>query len=191
MDCEEALQRLLVGNRRYAATRQLHPRQTVTHRQTLMESQNPFAAILSCSDSRAPSEMIFDQGLGDLFIIRTAGHTVNELVLASLEYAVFALQVPLLLVMGHSGCGAVASVMKGLPLPGHLPQLMTILRPAIDSIDAGADDAITQATYANSKYTAASIARNSDIFAESLRLGKVKIVPAYYDLSSGRVNLLD
>lgn len=102
MNSEQALKRLLIGNRRYSALRQVHPRQTGTHRQTLVEGQHPFAAILSCSDSRVPSELFFDQGLGDLFIVRTAGHTVNELVRASLEYAVFALHVPLLLVLGHA-----------------------------------------------------------------------------------------
>lgn len=191
MDAKQALERLLVGNRRYSAMRQLHPRQTDNHRQTLVEGQHPFAAILSCSDSRVPAELIFDQGLGDLFIVRTAGHSVNELVLASLEYAVFALQVPLLLVLGHAQCGAIMSVMQPQSLPGHLPQLMDHLRPALNSIDVTAQDALHQAICANSKYTAAYIAQHSQVLADALTTGRVEIVPAYYDLSTGRVDLLD
>lgn len=191
MDSEQALERLLVGNRRYSAMRQVHPRQTSTHRQTLVEGQHPFAAVLSCSDSRVPSELIFDQGLGDLFIVRTAGHTLNPLVLASLEYAVFALQVPLLLVLGHAQCGAIMSVMQAKTLPGHLPELVATLRPALNSIDFAAEDALQKAIRANSKYTAAYIASHSEILQDALAAGRVKIVPAYYDLATGRVDLLD
>jgi carbonic anhydrase len=191
MNSEQALERLLVGNRRYSALRQVHPRQTGTHRQTLVEGQHPFAAILSCSDSRVPSELIFDQGLGDLFIVRTAGHTVNELVLASLEYAVFALHVPLLLVLGHAQCGAVTSVMQAQALPGHLPELVSTLRPALNSVDFDAEDALQQAIRANSKYTAAYIANHSEILKDALTAGHVKVVPAYYDLATGQVELLD
>jgi carbonic anhydrase len=191
MTSAQALERLLVGNRRYTAMRQLHPRQTDVHRQTLVEGQHPFAAILSCSDSRVPAELIFDQGLGDLFIVRTAGHTMDELVLASLEYAVFSLQVPLLLVLGHTRCGAVMSAMQPQTLPGHLPHLMSRLRPALDTIDLTAEDALHQAIHANSRYTAQVIANHSQVLSEAVAAGRVEIVPAYYDLSTGRVDLLD
>ena len=130
MHYDEALKRLLAGNSRYAAMRQQYPNQSTTHREQLVESQNPFAAILSCSDSRVPSELIFDQGLGDLFIVRTAGHVVNDLVIASIEYAVFALRVPLVMVVGHRNCGAVTSVVQGQALPGHMAQLAETLWPA-------------------------------------------------------------
>ncbi len=188
---EEALERLLVGNRRYAAMRQLHPRQTIMHRQTLVDGQNPIAAILSCSDSRVPSELIFDQGLGDLFIVRTAGHVVNELVLASLEYAVYVLHVPLLLVVGHARCGAVTAVMDAQVMPGHLPNLADHLRPAFNAVDRGADDAIEQAIRANSRLTAAALTRTSTILDDAVQAHRLKIVAARYDLSTGRVELLD
>lgn len=191
MDYDDALERLLVGNRRYAAMRQVHPRQTTLQRQILIEGQHPFAAVLSCSDSRVPSELVFDQGLGDLFIVRTAGHAVNELVLASLEYAVFALNVPLILVMGHGQCGAVTAVMNAQALPGHLPHLADHLRPALETIGTGGHESLEQAIRANSRYTAANMGARSPVLAEALSRDRIRIVAAYYDLGTGRVELLD
>mgnify|MGYP000844817263 CR=1 FL=1 len=187
---DQALERLLIGNRRYIAMRQLHPRQTVMHRQTLVEGQHPFAAILSCSDSRVPSELVFDQGLGDLFIVRTAGHAINELVLASLEYAVFALHVPLIMVLGHGQCGAVTAVMQATELPGHLPHLADSLRPAFDMVDPSAADAVDQAVRASSRFTAKYLETGSAVLQEAVQKGEMKIIPAYYDMSTGSVEIL-
>ena len=191
MHCDEALDRLLTGNRRYAAMRQLHPRQTTTHRQQLIEGQNPFAVILSCSDSRVPSEMIFDQGLGDLFIVRTAGHTVNGLVLASVEYAVYALNVPLVMVVGHQHCGAVSAVLQGLALPGHMAQLAENLWPALRQVDRTAEDVVEQAICANARHTAHSLGNSSSVLSAALEKGQIGIVAAYYDLTTGMVSVLD
>jgi carbonic anhydrase len=186
----DALERLLAGNQRFAVMRQQHPRQNILQRQILTEGQAPFAAILSCSDSRVPSEIIFDQGLGDLFIVRTAGHVVNDLVLASLEYAVYALNVPLIMVMGHAQCGAVTAVMQAQPLPGHLPRLVEHLRPALQTVDPAAADPIEQAVQHNARYTAAQIAADSPILAEALATDRLGIVAAYYDLATSRVVIL-
>lgn len=171
----------------------MHPRQTTYHRQTLVEGQHPFAAILSCSDSRVPSELIFDQGLGDLFIVRTAGHAVNDLVLASLEYAVYALKVPLIMVVGHAQCGAVTSVMRAEAdhLPGHLPQLAALLRPALSGVDPASDDAIAHAIRANARATARSLTDSSPILSEALLIQHLKVVAAHYDLATGQVELLN
>jgi carbonic anhydrase len=190
MHYTQALELLLIGNRRYVGMQQLYPRQTMGYRQRLVKGQRPFAAILSCSDSRVPSELIFDQGLGDLFIVRTAGHAVNELVLASLEYAIFALYVPLVMVLGHAQCGAITSVMEARELPGNLPQLMATLRPAVAGINLEAGDAIEQAVRANSRFTAAHLSTNSDVLGQALSADRLKIVPAYYDLGTGRVEIL-
>jgi len=187
----EALARLLEGNRRYMEMQQVYPRQTDGDRQMLVTGQNPFAAILSCSDSRVPSELIFDQGLGDLFIVRTAGHTVNELVLASLEYAVYVLQVRLVMVLGHQHCGAVTAVMHRQALPGHMPQIVDHLLPAVAQIETTARDAIAQAINANARYTAAEIGRSSPVLADAVSEKRLRIVAACYDLETGRVNLLD
>lgn len=191
MHYDEALNRLLAGNSRYAEMGQLYPHQSPTRRIRLIEGQDPFAAILSCSDSRVPSELIFDQGLGDLFIVRTAGHTVSDLVLASLEYAVFALHVPLIMVVGHRDCGAVTSVVKGHVLPGHMAQLAENLWPALRQVDRQADDAPNQAIWANARYTAASLGASSSVLSEALSRDQIRIVAAYYDLETGLVSLLD
>jgi carbonic anhydrase len=192
MHHRDALERLMVGNRRYAATRQMHPRQTKYDRQLLVDGQHPFAAILSCSDSRVPSELIFDQGLGDLFIVRTAGHAVDDLVFASLEYSVHALQVPLIMVLGHTQCGAITSVMRGEVdyLPGHLPQLAVLLRPSLSTIDPAADDSIAHAIQANSRATAHYLAAHSPVFSDAIHNDRLRIVAAQYALASGRVELL-
>lgn len=190
MTPDEALERLLIGNRRYAAMNQIHPRQTRDRRELLVDGQAPFAAVLSCSDSRVPSELIFDQGLGDLFIVRTAGHAVGEQGLASLEYAVHALHVPLIMVVGHANCGAVTAVMQALELPGFLPSLAEYLRPAIEGVDAQADDALRQAIHANSRLTAQTIRQRSHILREATEKGDLRISAAYYDLHTGVVTLL-
>ncbi|MDX2137478.1 MAG: carbonic anhydrase [Chloroflexota bacterium] len=191
MHYTEALERLMMGNRRYVAMRQIHPRQTTVHRETLIDGQNPFAAILSCSDSRVPSELIFDQGLGDLFIVRTAGHAANDLVLASIEFAVHALKVPLVMVMGHAQCGAVSAVFKAVELPGHLPKLVTHLRPALAGIDPDTDYALEAATRANTRATAAYLVSSSTILMEAVQSDRLKIAMAYYHLESGRVDLFE
>ncbi|MCS6870905.1 MAG: carbonic anhydrase [Anaerolineae bacterium] len=186
----QALERLLAGNRRYVAMRQVHPRQTELHRQTLVEGQHPFAAVLSCSDSRVPSEIIFDQGLGDLFIVRTAGHAVDALVLASLEYAVLALEVPLILVLGHGQCGAVKAVLSGQAQAGHLPHLAARLRPALVNLPVSDANALDQAIRQSACFTANALVAESAILAEARLSGQLSIVPAYYDLVSGAVTLL-
>jgi carbonic anhydrase len=186
----DALQRLLAGNQRFAVMRQQHPRQNTLQRQILTEGQSPFAAVLSCSDSRVPSEIIFDQGLGDLFIVRTAGHVVNDLVLASLEYAVYALSVPLIVVMGHAQCGAVTAAMQPQALPGHLSLLVEHLRPALQTVDPDAADPIDQAVRHNARYAAAQIAADSPVLAEALATDRLGIVAACYDLATSRVRVL-
>ncbi|TVQ89980.1 MAG: carbonic anhydrase [Deltaproteobacteria bacterium] len=191
LTCDQALEKLLGGNRRYVALRQLHPRQSVNHRQRLVEGQRPFAAVLSCSDSRVPSEIIFDQGLGDLFMVRTAGHAVNGLVLASVEYAVYALGVPLVIVVGHAQCGAVRSVMEGQALPGHLPELVETLRPAIAGIALEAPEALDLAIRSSARLTAARLQAESPILQEAVASGRLRIVAAHYDLRTFQVELLD
>lgn len=195
---DEALARLLDGNERYTAMRQIHPHQSIVRRERLaLEGQNPFAAILSCSDSRVPSELIFDQGLGDLFIVRTAGHVVYELELASIEYAVHVLQVPLVMVMGHGECGAVTAVLKAQTLPGYLPRLAARLRPAVREVPLAAGDdpateaaTIDRAIRANTLYTADYIGQTSPVLRQARAQGTLRIVPAYYDMISGRVEVL-
>ena len=188
---QQALDRLIAGNDRYAAMRQIHPHQTSVERQHLVEGQHPFAAVLSCSDSRVPSELIFDQGLGDLFIVRTAGHVLDDLVLASLEYAVYVLGVPLLMVLGHAQCGAVGAALKSDQLPGHMPHLVASLRVTMGPVDVNAADALDQAVRTNSRDTAKQMMTQSDVLKEALQQGRTRIVAAHYDLATGCVEILE
>lgn len=190
LSADEALDELLAGNRRYVAMRQLYPRQNQVQRQALLDGQYPFAAILSCSDSRVPSELIFDQGLGDLFIVRTAGHVIDALILGSLEFAVHVLRVPLIVVMGHAQCGAVTSAVKGLSLPGHIGSIADALQPVIDGVRASDGDLILNATHANALHTADRLVHDSAILAEAAAQGQLKIVAAHFDLKTSMVELL-
>jgi carbonic anhydrase len=117
---DQALQRLMEGNQRFVSGKVTHPSQSSARRSEISTGQKPFAAILSCADSRVPPELIFDQGLGDLFVVRVAGNTVNEEGLGSLEFGTKVLGAPLLLVLGHTKCGAVDAALQGKPLPGHI-----------------------------------------------------------------------
>jgi carbonic anhydrase len=187
---EEALEKLIVGNRRYAAMRQVHPRQTLARRDALMEGQHPFAVILSCSDSRVPSELIFDQGLGDLFIVRTAGHVINDLVIGSIEFAIYALGVPLVMVLGHSQCGAVSSAITLKPMPGNIAQLVLRIQPAVDSVRDEQGDLLENAIRANARLSATHITATSAVIYEAVQEYRVMVVPAVYNLSTGNVEIL-
>lgn len=187
---DQALEKLMIGNRRYVAMRPLHPRQNQIQRQVLLEGQNPFAAILSCSDSRVPSELIFDQGLGDLFIVRTAGHVIDELTIGSLEFAVHVLRVPLVMVMGHAQCGAVVAAISGQSLPGHIGPIAASLQPAIEMTQDEPGDRLVNAIHANSIYTADRLTQESAILRDAIDKGELKIVPTYFDLKTSSVLVL-
>lgn len=187
---DQALEKLMIGNRRYVAGRALHPRQSQAQRDLLLEGQHPFAAILSCSDSRVPSELIFDQGLGDLFIVRTAGHVTGDLVIGTLEFAVHVLHVPLIMVMGHTQCGAVAATLAGQSLPGRIGSIAIDLQPAVELARSEPGDQLLNAIHTNSRYTANKLTRESAILGNAADAGDLKIVPAYFDLKTSSVLLL-
>lgn len=190
MNYSQALARLIEGNRRYVAMRQQYPRQTLAHRQILLEGQRPFAAVLSCSDSRVPSELIFDQGLGDLFVVRIAGHVPSPLVLGSLEFAVHSLEVPLVMVVGHSQCGAVSAVIKGETMPGHIHRLTEVLQPAVDAVRTLPGDLLDNAIRESSRMTVGYLLEQSPILRQAVDEDRIKVVPAYYSLKDGSVEVL-
>ena len=128
---DQALARLMDGNRRYSQNKEQHPDETLARRMELQSSQHPFAVILSCSDSRVPPELIFDQGLGDLFVIRVAGNIVDDDGLGSIEYAVEHLGTKLIVVLGHEKCGAVSAAVASETAPGHLTALFAAIRPSV------------------------------------------------------------
>ena len=187
---EQALARLIEGNQRFATGNLIYPNQSLDQRLALVESQNPFAAILTCADSRVPPNIVFDQGLGDLFVIRVAGNIVDNTVLGSLEFAVIKLQVPLIMVLGHSNCGAVQATLKGDKLPGHLPGIAQAIQPAVESTRNQPGDPLENAIRANAKMVADQLCNSKPILFSQVAGGQVKIVAAYYDLESGQVEVL-
>lgn len=190
------LQRLVEGNARYVAEARQNPRADEPRRcQTFSEGQNPFAIVLSCADSRVPVEILFDQGVGDLFVIRVAGNVAQPAEMASIEYAAAHLGAPLVVVMGHSRCGAVAAAVEGGHAPGHLPQLLHSIAPAVETVRRTAPDltgaALLDATVqANAWLSVETLLTRSGIVADLVRERRLQVVAAVYDIHSGEVQFL-
>ncbi|WP_121063312.1 carbonic anhydrase [Chachezhania antarctica] len=191
---EEALQRLMDGNARYVANEAINTDHSVG-RNARAEGQQPFAAIVSCADSRVAPELIFDQGPGDLFVVRVAGNFINEDGLASLEFGAAVLGVQVIVVLGHTSCGAVSATIqsiqdKELP-PGHLPSLVNALRPAVyDVMATGADNLLEAATAKNAVLNAEMASKAEPILAGMHEEGKLSSVAAVYDIATGKVEFL-
>jgi carbonic anhydrase len=188
---DEALQMLKAGNQRYVKTGLTHPHQTAQRRTDLKGGQAPFAIVLGCADSRVPPEVIFDQGLGDLFVIRVAGNIADDIVLGSIEYAAEHLHTPLLVVLGHSSCGAVGATVAGGELGGHLPSLAAAIQPAVDQVKGQPGDLLDNAVRANAKMVTQQLRQSEPILAKMVKAGHFKVVAARYDLESGAVDFLD
>ncbi len=182
------------GNARFAAGNPQYPHQNAERRSsTVANGQEPFATILACSDSRDPVELIFDRGVGDLFVVRVAGNIAGISELATIEYGVGHLNTPLLIVMGHSKCGAVTAVVKGAELHGHLVALAEKIKPAAERVKietTNPDEAVPKAIQANVWQTIEDVIKQSDVVREKLAAGKVSILGAVYDLEHGTVNWL-
>ncbi len=183
----EAQAALLAGNRRFMAhDLRACTEDLATLRQSTKASQAPFAAVLACSDSRVPVEMIFDQTIGRIFVARVAGNVASAEVIASLEYGAAVLGTRTILVLGHGNCGAVAAAMAGKPAPGQITALYRSLRPAID--EAGGD--LVRAIEANARIQAKLLRDSSPVLAGLVGAGKLGISAGYYDLATGEVRLL-
>jgi len=190
---DEALALLVGGNARYVGGT-VRSRDFAATRQALTTGQAPFAAILGCADSRVAPELAFDQSRGQLFVVRVAGNVVNDEVLASLEYSVRFLGTALIMVLGHTACGAVDAAIKavkdGATLPGHLPILIGAIRPAVEAVKGRGGDLLANAIKANVALHAERIRTAPPILAEAVLQGKVKVVGGLYDLATGRVSLI-
>jgi len=192
MTPDEALARLKEGNARFVANK---PKARNWHAKVIATAsgQHPFAAVLGCMDSRAPIEVVFDQGLGDVFGVRIAGNVVNEDELGSLEFAVKVVGVKLIAVLGHTACGAVKGAMDDAKL-GHLTQLLAKIRPAVtaagcsDSKDAACVDKVAAE---NVRESMREIKERSPDLAAAIDGGTVKVVGAMYDIATGKVTFLD
>jgi len=186
----QSLQTLLEGNRRFAGSKQLHPNQDRERRNEVAKGQKPFAIIVGCSDSRIPPEILFDQGIGDLFIIRLAGNIVDDTALGSIEYAVDHLGVRLVVVLGHSKCGAVTATVQGGEVHGHIGSIIQAITPAIDRAKGKTGDLVDNTIRENTKLVAGYIASSQPILEQMVNNGKIAVVSAHYDIDTGLVELI-
>jgi carbonic anhydrase len=190
---DEALDRLLKGNERYVegVTR----RHDFRHeREALARGQNPYAAILSCADSRIAPEYAFDSGRGDLFVCRVAGNFASSETIASLEYAVAVLNTPLILVLGHDACGAVDATIKSLkdekPLPGHMPSLVEAIAPAVKTASSQSGDKLNNAIRQNVIDNVAKLKSATPILSGAIDAKKLKVAGGIYRLKNGKVEMV-
>lgn len=186
----EALKRLLDGNLRYVSAKAAHPNQSAECRMRIAGGQAPFAAVLGCSDSRVPPEVLFDQGLGDLFVVRTAGHVVDDAGLGSLEYAAEHLGVHLVVVLGHERCGAVGAAVNHAEAEGHLEALLEAIEPAVAAAKGRAGDPVDNAVREHVSLSVKGLERSKPLLSELVADGKLRVVGARYDLDTGRIEVL-
>ena len=190
---DEALQRLLEGNQRYVANKSTDLNESQSRRVEVAKGQSPFATIFSCVDSRVPPELIFDRGLGDLFVIRTAGQVIDNAVLGSLEFGVAELKIPLLMVLGHEKCGAVKAAVEAVEnnatAEAEINWLVDGIRPAVEAAKTQSGDLLDNAVKANVSLTVERL-KGSSILSEAVEIGEVKIVGARYDLDTGVVEVI-
>jgi carbonic anhydrase len=196
MSPDEALKMLKEGNDRYVTDKSQHPNQSRERRGlTAGQGQHPFAAVLSCADSRAPVELIFDRGIGDLFVVRVAGNVAGPDEVGSLEYAVDHSGTPLVVVLGHSQCGVVTAVVQNEKVPANVAALVKPIAPAVaqaraDNPGAGADALIDAAIKANIRQAMEDLLQKSPIIKGRVKAGKLKVLGALYELDTGQVQWL-
>lgn len=186
----EVLRALLEGNKRYVSGKAANPHADAARRAEVAQGQHPVAIIVSCSDSRVPPEVIFDQGVGDIFVVRTAGEVVDDVALGSIEYAVEHLHAKLIVVLGHERCGAVAATLAGGHAPGHIGSIVEKIAPAVEKGKAKEGDALTNCILANVKDIAEKIRTTEPIISEHVKDGVARVVGGYYDLDTGMVAIV-
>ena len=184
---EAALTELLDGNKRFSSNHPTSQKQDLAAlRQQTVEKQQPFAAVLSCADSRVPVELIFDQTIGQIFVARVAGNVVTPELIGSLEYGAEVLGTKIILVLGHSGCGAVKATIAREEVPGQISSLFPHIQPAVAQAGTNLEAAIK----ANAKIQANLLRDSSTVISSLIKEGNLKVVAGYYDLATGRVVVL-
>jgi carbonic anhydrase len=183
---DQALSQLMAGNERFAANKLT----SIEHDLSMLKDRNvdkqePFAAVLACADSRVPVELVFDQTIGQIFVTRVAGNMITPEIIASLEYGIAVLGVEVLLVLGHSGCGAVKAAMRADAVPGQISALYPYLRPAVEQ--SGGD--FNRAINANAKIQANLLRTSSPVVRDAIKAGKLRVESGVYDLANGKVTL--
>ncbi|MBW1765830.1 MAG: carbonic anhydrase [Deltaproteobacteria bacterium] len=189
LNSKAALAKLMSGNKRYVMAKQLHSNLTSERRAELKDGQCPIAIILGCSDSRVPPELIFDQGLGDLFVVRVAGNILDNVVLGSIEYAASHLGTSLVMILGHSKCGAIEATAARGRMEGHLPCLAAAIQPSLDEVKDKPGDLINNAAKENAKMIGQKLL-SEPILAARANAGKLRVVAAFYDLDTGVVEVI-
>jgi carbonic anhydrase len=185
---DAALQELMDGNKRFTSeSPTANEHDLAILKQHTIEKQEPFAAVLSCADSRVPIELVFDQTIGHIFVTRIAGNIATSEIIASLEYGAGVLGTKAILVLGHSGCGAVKATIQAKEVPGQISALYPHIQPAVDQ--AGPN--LEAATKANAKIQAALLRQASTVISGFVKENKLKVAAAYYDVGTGKVSLLE
>ncbi|MEH1931912.1 carbonic anhydrase [Nostoc sp.] len=186
---DKALQELLDGNERFSQRKRRNPHQTYSRLAEVAKGQKPFASILSCADSRVPSEIVFDQGLGDLFVCRVAGNIATREEIGSLEFGSLVLGSKVIMVVGHERCGAVDAAIKGAEVPGQIGSLLEAIKPSVESSKEKSGDKLENVCKAN---VLAQIKKlnSSPVLSELIKAEKLKIVGAYYDLDTGKISIV-
>ncbi|WP_179067226.1 carbonic anhydrase [Nostoc sp. C052] len=186
---DAALQKLIEGNQRFVDHHPQYPDQSALRLQEVAQAQHPFATILSCADSRVPAEIVFDQGIGDIFDVRIAGNIATHEAIGSIEYAVVLLGSPLLMVMGHERCGAVTAAVQNESLLGDISSFVKAIKPAVEKVKSQPGDAVENAVVANVQYQIERL-KHSKLLTKQVESGKLKIVGGRYDLDTGRVTII-
>jgi carbonic anhydrase len=181
---DEALSRLKAGNERFANSKVSAGKPVAARRAETAQTQHPFAIIVGCADSRTAPEIIFDQNIGDLFVVRTAGNLVDDYALGSIEYAVEHLGTRLIVVLGHQRCGAVTAALSGGSAPGHINSLVRDIQPAVAASRGKEGDALTNAIRENDAEVAAKIRKEAELGELA---SQVRVVEGYYNLDTGKV----
>jgi carbonic anhydrase len=192
VSADDALKTLMAGNQRFVSGQltSVTPKEVEQRRAELVMGQKPFAIILCCSDSRVGPEIVFDQELGNLFVIRTAGEVLDDAGIGSIEYAVAHLGSPLLLVLGHEKCGAVAAAVADAKEPGHIATIVKAIRPAVAQTKEQPGDPVENAVRANALDTAAHLRGTSPVISKKVKDGQLKVMAATLSLKTGQVELV-
>lgn len=193
---KEALNKLIEGNKRFAADNSIHPNRCDETKSALLKQQKPFVAVLSCSDSRVPVEIIFDAGLGDIFAVRTAGHVLSKEVLGSLEYAIKSLGVKLIIILGHENCGAINTAIQTYQnknyneLSENLQSIMNHIYPAIEKVKCDDEDFLNSAIKSNINYQLEDLIKKDAYIAKKIQEDEIALYGAIYSLITGKVEFI-
>jgi len=184
---EIALKSLVEGNVNYVASKSSHPNQDSKRRAETAGGQHPFAVVIGCADSRVPPEIIFDRGIGDLFVIRVAGNVLDDVAVGSVEYALEHLGAPLVVVLGHKKCGAVDATVKGGEAPGHIKAIVEKIKPSVEKAKKMKGDLLSNSIDLNVAKIVEELKESKPIVAEFVESGKAVVIGACYDIETGRV----